>query len=331
MPIKLRIAAAAALLTTTAACTTMGPPADTPAYFTEVTDEGWRYAHNWNDHPCFTFDLLGSTWRLALSDEDRVDWKRADTSMSVYFTDNRKTGFAVAGMNPEQVLRAFLGYEIEYLKPLFTWQVVRPPKFTTEYDGTWMAWGWEGKGGKRRGVTSMAPSDQSHVVISLWLDPWVMSFDWATTDPDGPKEPTLEMIMTLESLTFYPECFRARKAGGKGGWDMDSGRSVGDPPPPGAEGYQSDSGASPAPNATAPAAGSPTPDPTGTTPESYGSQPAPAAGTAADYYDTSIVTEDIAIDPARSPDGHTPVGTVQTSTTPAGAVPETRPMRPHKY
>jgi hypothetical protein len=166
--------------------------------------------------------------------------------------------------------------------------------------------------------------------LSLWLDPWVMSFDWATTDPNGPKEPTLEMIMTLESLTFYPECFRARKDGGKGSWNMDTGRSVGETPV-GADGYQDASGTSPAPNATAPANGSPTPDPTGTTPSSYGSQPAPATSSQSDYYDTTIVTEDIVVDPAMSPAGHTPVGTVQTSTTPAGATPAMRPMRPAKY
>ena len=207
-----RLAVAVALLAVLAAsgCAQLRPQEEAPAYFTQVTDKGWLYAHNWAGAPCFTMELLGETWRLALSTPEKVDWARGDEFLSIIFTDNRKIGFAVAEMTPEDILRAFLGYEAEHTRPLFDYAVMRQPRFTTEYDGTWMAWGWEGRGGKRRGVKSQVPADQSHVIMSLWLDPYVMSFDWGSKSAMAPREPTLEMIMVLESLEFRPECFGPR-------------------------------------------------------------------------------------------------------------------------
>ena len=76
-----------------------------------------------------------------------------------------------------------------------------------------MQWGWTGTGGKRKGTETQAPADQRHVIISLWVDPWVMSFDWASDEVSAIDGPTLEMIETLESLDFHPECFSAMVPG----------------------------------------------------------------------------------------------------------------------
>ena len=35
-----------------------------PAYFTQATAYGYRYAHNWVERPCFTIDLPGPDWVL---------------------------------------------------------------------------------------------------------------------------------------------------------------------------------------------------------------------------------------------------------------------------
>jgi len=211
---RLSVAATLLFLLAASGCARLRPQEEAPAYFTQVTDKGWLYAHNWAGTPCFTLELLGETWRLALSTPEKVDWVRGDEFLSIIFTDNRKIGFAVAEMTPEDVLRAFLGYEAEHIRPLFDYQVIRQPRFTTEYDGTWMGWGWEARGGKRRGVKSSVPADQSHVIMSLWLDPYVMSFDWGSKSSMAPREPTLEMIMLLESLEFRPECYGPRLSKG---------------------------------------------------------------------------------------------------------------------
>ena len=61
---------------------------------------------------------------------------------------------------------------------------------------------------------SRAPVDQRHVVASLWMDPWVLSFDWATTEVEADYfGPTPEMIDMLESLRFHPACFAAMRTG----------------------------------------------------------------------------------------------------------------------
>ena len=51
--------------------------------------------------------------------------------------------------------------------------------------------------------------------MSLWFDPWVMSFDWGSKSSTAPREPTLEMILLLESLEFQPECYGPRLTRGK--------------------------------------------------------------------------------------------------------------------
>jgi hypothetical protein len=199
------------VLAFSSACARLRPPADAPAYFTQVTDKGWLYAHNWASVPCFTIELMGETWRLAGSNPNKVDWVRGDEFLSIIFSDNRRLGYAVAGMLPEDVLRAYLGYEAEHIRPLFEYQIIQQPKFTTEHDGTWMGWGWEGRGGKRRGAKTVVAADQQHVIMSLWQDPFVISFDWGSKKSDKPGVPTLEMVMLLESLAFHPECFSARR------------------------------------------------------------------------------------------------------------------------
>lgn len=216
MPRRIGLLIVLPALLMSSACARLSPPAPAPAYFTQVTDKGWLYAHNWATVPCFTVELLGETWRLSRSNPDKIDWTRGDEYLSILFSDNRKLGYAVADMLPEDVLRAFLGYEVEHIRPLFEYQIVHPPRFTNEYDGTWMGWGWEGRGGKRRGAKSMVPADQKHVIMSVWHDPYVISFDWSSKSLDAPTAPTLEMIMMLETLEFHPACFGARLPARKG-------------------------------------------------------------------------------------------------------------------
>jgi hypothetical protein len=46
------------------------------------------------------------------------------------------------------------------------------------------------------------------------MDPWVLSFDWATTEVEADYfGPTPEMIDMLESLRFHPACFAAMRTG----------------------------------------------------------------------------------------------------------------------
>ena len=210
MPRRFAVVAALLALVATPGCARLIAPSEAPAYYTQVTDKGWLYAHNWATVPCFTIELLGDAWRLAKSDPEKITWVRGEEVLSIVLEDNRKLGFAVARMLPEDVLRAYLGYQAEQIQPLFDYQVIHPPKFAVEYDGTWMSWGWEGKGGKRRGVKSGIPSDQRHTIMSLWQDPYVFSFDWGGKGLTATTEPTLEMVMTLETLEFHPECFGGR-------------------------------------------------------------------------------------------------------------------------
>jgi hypothetical protein len=226
-------------------CARLRPPAEAPAYFTQVTNRGWLYAHNWAEVPCFSLELFGETWRLLQSNPSKVDWARGDEFLSIVFSDNRRLGFAVAQMLPEDVMRAYLGYEAEHIRPMFDYQVMGQPKFANEVDGLWMGWSWEGRGGKRRGAKSTVPADQKHVILSVWRDPYVISFDWGTRRLDAPSTPTLEMISMLETLEFHPDCFSARlpaswSAGGKPYAGTDFNERIG--PDPSGDGFSPSSG-----------------------------------------------------------------------------------------
>jgi len=208
--------------------------ADAPSFFTEVTTSGLRYAHNYPDRPCFTVDLPGSAWVFVDSTPDNVQWTRGEQVFRIYLTDNRDHRFAVADMDVEQILRTFMAYEMEWVQPWFDFQISHPPKIAEDYNGVWMQWGWEGHGGKRRPSRVDEPADQRHVIQSLWIDPWVLSLDWATTDLTEEPHATPMKIDTLESMTFYPDCFQALSAGatwhdtdGDGNADRLSGRSAG--------------------------------------------------------------------------------------------------------
>jgi len=187
--------------------------ADAPSYFTELTSTGIRYGHNWPDRPCFTIDLPGTAWSFIESSPDNVQWQRGDQVLRIYLTDNRTARFSVANMDTEQILRSFVAYELEYVQPWFEFYVAHTPKTAEDMNGVWMQWGWEGHGGKRRAARVDEPADQRHVIQSLWLDPWVLSLDWATTDLSEESGATPAKIDTLESLIFYPSCFKARLPG----------------------------------------------------------------------------------------------------------------------
>jgi hypothetical protein len=184
-----------------------------PAYFSELTTEGIRYSHNWEARPCFSIQVPGTDWHLTKAEADRITWRRGSETLHVYFTDNREARYAVSGMSPEQALRAFVAYEVEYIRPRFDVQVIDPPRIAVDDNGTWSQWSWEGYGGRKHGSTVLLPADQRHVVSSLWLDPWVLSFDWASTDLEVEGGPRPEMISVIESLQFTPACFEAMRAG----------------------------------------------------------------------------------------------------------------------
>jgi hypothetical protein len=187
-----------------------GPPPDN---FTQVMGHGIRYAHNYEGHPCFTIDLPGNDWTMTSASSERVLWKRGKTDvLNLYLTDNRRAAFAVAGMTEEEALRAFIGSELAYVKPRFEYQSVRPPRFARDPNGLWSQWSWKGQGGIQARDGSK-PSDQQHVIASLWLDPWVLSFDFASRELTAHMGPTPEMIDILESLTFYPQCFATMRPG----------------------------------------------------------------------------------------------------------------------
>ncbi|RMD85136.1 MAG: hypothetical protein D6815_02545 [Candidatus Dadabacteria bacterium] len=201
---------------------------EAPAYVTQVVPGGIRYLHNWAERPCFSLALGGSDWQLDQSTGDDVRWHRGNLVFHLYLTDNRKAAFAVSGMSPEQALRAFIGYELDYVRPMFEFLVNRPPKFAEDQNGVWVEWGWEGHGGKRTGARVEAPADQRHIIYSLWIDPWVLSLDWATTDLSTPPGATPEMIDVIESLRFHPQCFAPMKVGET--WNA-KGKAKGAPPP----------------------------------------------------------------------------------------------------
>ena len=185
-----------------------------PAYFTEITpSNSLRYGHNWRERPCFTLELPGTDWQLDKASPDRVVWKRNKEILALYLTDNRHHRFAVSGMNPEQVLRAFIAYELEYLKPRFEVQRLPEPRFASDNNGRWGQWRWEGYGGLKSSNRSSVPSDQHHVVASLWLDPWVLSLDWGSTDTELEPGPRPELVDVVESLAFKPGCFGAMRRG----------------------------------------------------------------------------------------------------------------------
>ena len=90
-----------------------------PAYFTQMTSGGYRYAHNWVDRPCFTIDLPGTEWILQSATADFVLWRKGPYLLKVYLTDNRESAFAVSGMTSEDALRAFVGFELDFIRPKF--------------------------------------------------------------------------------------------------------------------------------------------------------------------------------------------------------------------
>ncbi len=201
------------ILTSCSVSRPLGPAPPAPDYFTQVVPQGIRYAHNYQDRPCFSMVLGDEHWIMKEATQDRVLWRRGQQVLNVYLTDNRQSGFAVSGMNDEQALNAFIGSELEYVKPRFDVQDLRSPRTARDRNGLWSQWSWKGHGGKIVRPGQKKPLDQQHVIASLWLDPWVLSFDWATTQVTGNLGPTPEMIDVLESLTFNPKCFAGMRPG----------------------------------------------------------------------------------------------------------------------
>jgi hypothetical protein len=212
-----RVASTGVLLVTAlagCAASGLGNESVAPAYFTEVTESnGLRYAHNWEQRPCFSLELPTTAWQLDKASANRVVWHQGKETLGLYLTDNRYHRFAVSGMNPEQILRAFIGYELEYIKPRFEVQMLPEPRFAGDGNGTWAQWRWEGYGGLKASNRSSVPADQHHVVASLWLDPWVLSLDWGSVDDEVAPGPRAELVDVVESLTFNPQCFQAMKLG----------------------------------------------------------------------------------------------------------------------
>ena len=192
-----------------------------PGYFTQATETGYRYAHNWVDRPCFTIDLPGTNWVLQSATADYVLWHKGDHALKVYLADNRAVQYAVAGMSPEGALRAFIGYELDFIRPKFEKQISPAPSLRTNDTGLWALWRWEGRIGRRAGVGRPQPADQRHLLASLWLDPWVISFDWATTNLQSPDVDSPELVHAVRSLTFYPQCFQQMRSGET--WTTDDG------------------------------------------------------------------------------------------------------------
>jgi hypothetical protein len=184
-----------------------------PAYFTQSTDYGYRYAHNWVGRPCFTIDLPGSDWVLQAATADYVLWHKGEYRLKVYLSDNREKAFAVAGMRGEDALRAYIGYEIDYIKPKFEKSISPAPSLRTNTTGLWALWRWEGRMGRRGGVGKAPPADQRHLIASLWLDPWVLSFDWATAKTELPDYDSPELLAAVQSLHFEPKCFAQMRSG----------------------------------------------------------------------------------------------------------------------
>lgn len=184
-----------------------------PAYFSQATATGSRYAHNWVDRPCFTVDLPGNDWVFQSATADFVLWRKGSHLLKLYLSDNREHAFAVSGMSGEDALRAFVGFELDFIKPKFEMQSSPPPSLRSNETGLWALWRWEGRKGRRAGVGKAQPSDQRHLIASLWLDPWVLSFDWATADLQTPDRDSPELLAAVRSLRFYPQCFSAMRGG----------------------------------------------------------------------------------------------------------------------
>lgn len=186
---------------------------DSPAYFTQSTPTGYRYAHNWVDRPCFTIDLPGTDWVLQSATADYVLWHKGNHALKVFLADNRDLAYAVRGMNGEDVLRAYIGYELDFIRPKFEKPLSPAPSLRMNQSGLWALWRWEGLGGRRAGVGKAQPADQRHLLASLWLDPWVLTFDWATSKLDSPDVDSPELLYAVRSLQFHPECFASMRSG----------------------------------------------------------------------------------------------------------------------
>ncbi len=184
-----------------------------PAYFTQATDTGQRYAHNWIGRPCFTIDLPGYDWVLNEATADHVVWRFGDQILKAYLTDNRDSGFAARGMSREEALRAFVGFEVDFVSTKFQGHRIEPPKMENGKYGTMCRWGWAGHGGRRAGVGKGKPLDQRHRLVSLWLDPWVLTFDLGGTDLTGESLDPALLEGVLDSLVFHPKCFEAMRSG----------------------------------------------------------------------------------------------------------------------
>ena len=176
-------------------------------YTTTSLSNAVLYHHRWPGFPCYSLKLPGQDWELVDSNAARVRWRKNDSVLSVYFTDNRLTHFTPVLGPGERVLRDFLGYELSYVRPSFALHTSQPPKFARDDNGKWMQWAWQGLGGREESGQS-APADQRHVIANLWLEPWVMSFDWATERLYTINGPTPEMVEILENLEFDPICNR---------------------------------------------------------------------------------------------------------------------------
>lgn len=190
-----------------------GSPDAGPAYFTQATEYGYRYAHNWVDRPCFTIDLPGSNWVLQSATADYVLWRNGDYALKVYLNDNRQNAFAVSGMDSSDALRAFIGYELDFIRPKFEKSDSPPPSVRTNETGVWALWRWEGKIGRRAGVGKSQPANQRHLLASVWLDPWVLSFDWATSNLESADHDSPELLAAVRSLQFVPQCFSTMRSG----------------------------------------------------------------------------------------------------------------------
>jgi hypothetical protein len=212
-----------------------------PAYFTQATPEGYRYAHNWVERPCFTIDLPGTDWVLQSATSDYVMWRKGDHALKVYLADNRRNAFAVAGMSAEEALRAYIGYELDFIRPKFEKQASPSPSLRTNDSGLWALWRWEGRMGRRAGVGKPQPADQRHLLASLWLDPWVLSFDWATAKLDSPDVDSPELLAAVRSLRFYPECFQTMRSGETWARPEGGGTHLGDAKPRAGAGDESGS------------------------------------------------------------------------------------------
>lgn len=186
-----------------------------PAFFTQTTDQGMVYAHNWVERPCFTILLPGHDWQLDETTADYIVFKRGQLSLKTYLADNRALDFAVGGTGAEGALRSFVASELDFVRPKFGNHTATPPRMKQNSQGIWALWRWEGSQGLRAGIGKGIPADQNHRIASLWIDPWVLSFDFATTasGAGSPSTSPDQIPEILESLTFHPGCFSRMQTG----------------------------------------------------------------------------------------------------------------------